>query len=346
MIFRLLKMVLVFFSTLVISAYAYGLGSNNGTNVSCQDALTQSSDALALEAYIIELQYVIGEYDKLPSSTNGYSDEQKEYALELVEAFDGDIVEVSVLLDIPETEINLWWSSTNGKADGSQAIGVESDVIPSYEHLDKDRLDRVRTLIDRFYNVIIVRDHEIASILFEFNSITNPLTRDRIYSSKQIRLAIKLVEKTDGNVTKAARLLKIPQATLYNWVRDHEDIQNTRIRNARNTDDTYSKYLKEQKATAIQLAVELGNTAEAARYLGIHGQTLGNWVSDYRQKLHAQPDYKSLDSFSDEDRDTIIEWAMDSGNVAEVAELFNTDPFDLHSLVRNHKRKNGKQVEY
>ena len=48
---------------------------------------------------------------------------------------------------------------------------------------------------------------------------------------------------------------------------------------------------------------------------------------------------KPLDSFSDEDKDTMIEWTVDLGNVAEIAELFDTDPFDLHSLVRNHNRK-------
>lgn len=334
MIFRLLKIVLVLFSTFVISAHASGLESNNGANISCQDALAQSSEAFALEAYIIEMQYVIGEYNKLSSPAK-----RRAYELELIEAFDGDIKEVSILIDVPENELSLLWSSANRKANGSQAIGVRSDVIPSYEHADKDKVSRVQALIDEFYDIGIVRDHEIASIVFEFNSLTNPLKRGWIYSHKQRKLAIQLVEKTDGNVKKAARLLKIPQPTLYNWVRDHEEIQNTRIRNARNTDNTYSKYFKEQKAIAIQLAMELGNTAEAARYLKMIEQTLGNWVSNYRQTLHTQPNYKPLDNFADGDKQTIIEWAMDSGNVAEVAELFNTDPFDLHRLVRNYKRK-------
>ena len=177
------------------------------------------------------------------------------------------------------------------KANGVHATG--SDEIFSYEHADKDKVSRVQALIDEFYNIGIIRYHEIAGIVFEFNNLTNPLTKGRIYSHEQRQLAIKLVEKTDGNVKKAASLLKIPQPTLYNWVRDHEDKQNTRIRNARNTNDTYSKYLKEQKVIAIQLAIELGNKAEASRYLGIIEQTLSNWVRDYRQKLHAQPNYKT-----------------------------------------------------
>ncbi len=343
MIFNLLQIALVLSNTFVISAYASGLELNNGSDASCRDALTQSSEASALEAYIIELQYVISEYNKLPPSTNGYSDERRAYIIELVEAFDRDISEVSIILDIPEADIG--WLIDNEKTNGSQVTNIESYIVSSYEHTDKDRVGRVQALIDEFYNVRIVRDREIESIVSEFNSITNPLERGRVYSANQSQLAIKLVKKTDGNVTEAARLLKIPQPTLYNWIREHEEIRNIQIRNARNTDNnTYGRYLKEQKAIAIQLAIELGNTAEAARYLGMIEQTLRNWVNNYRNKLHAQPNYKPLDRFSDEDKETMIEWAMDSGNVAEIAETVNTDSFDLNRLVRNYKRKHGMQT--
>ena len=111
MIFSLLKIVLVFSSTFVISVYAYDIESNDETSVSCQDALAPSPEASFLEAYVVELQYAIGKYNKLSSSAK-----RRAYELELIEALDGDIKEVSILLDMSEKELSSLWSSANGKS--------------------------------------------------------------------------------------------------------------------------------------------------------------------------------------------------------------------------------------
>ena len=140
-----------------------------------------------------------------------------------------------------------------------------------------------------------------------------------------------------GSVKKAAGLLNISHHTLGNWYNADKKKhgEKTRFRNS---------YSNEDKASAIQLAIKLGNGTKAAKLKVFNGQTVGQWVRDYRKKLHAQLNYKPLDRFSDEDEETLIGWAMDSGNVAEVAETVNTDPFDLHRLIRNYNRKHSVQT--
>ena len=140
-----------------------------------------------------------------------------------------------------------------------------------------------------------------------------------------------------GSVKKAASLLNISRHTLGNWYNADKKKhgEKTRFRNS---------YSNEDKASAIQLAIKLGNGKKAAKLKVFNGQTVGQWVRDYKKKLRAQPNYKPFDSFSDEDKEIILQRAIESNDLAEVAETFNTDPFDLHSFVRNYKRKHGVQT--
>ena len=118
MIFNLLQIALVLSNTFVISAYASGLELNNGSDASCRDALTQSSD-----------KDIIDEYNKIPPSIYRfrYSDEQKVFAVSLIEMFDGDVKRVSALLGIPELFLNLWFSGTNEEINSIQDTEVEKN---------------------------------------------------------------------------------------------------------------------------------------------------------------------------------------------------------------------------
>ncbi len=142
MILSLLQIALVLSNTFVISAYASGLEPDSVTDP-CKNALTQYSDEESdtLFAIITEFKYITGEYNKIAPSVNGYSDEQKTYAIELIEAFDGDndISIISILLDIPEVKLNSWLLSAHEKK--AQAMvdkfhQVSVDLVQFAQHLN------------------------------------------------------------------------------------------------------------------------------------------------------------------------------------------------------------------
>ena len=310
---------LIFFTHLVNTLEATTDTLNGDKNSPCKHSLTSNpasklSNSEEVKAIVYEFKqsrnyYRIREYSFL----------EKNLAVHLVRALNGDIALASKMLSIQFSKLYFW---------------VVSHERKSGERIRNGKVSKE----EKFYAVWLVSEYEGNA-----KAVSRELDIDLKTLNDWVdeHYAINRVKELSGNVMQASRELNIGYQTLRRLVIAYEEEHRVKIRNGQ----TPRVYTDHQKSNAILKVVELGgNVSGAAKELDIPINTLRQWVTSYEEKKDVQI-RNSLLSFSKEDKALAVSKVKENGgNVRSVARELNVESTVLRNWVIAHEEATGERV--
>ena len=129
-----------------------------------------------------------------------------------------------------------------------------------------------------------------------------PIQTRKPHSQKQKDRAIKMIK--EGRASKQiAKLLKIPEDTIYFWRRQHKRKRNIPIQTRR-------PYPQEQKEKAIKMVIEGGKTQrQVAKLFKVSESTISSWIHEYKRN-HKEETSEPYEYKEDKRHNRDKEWIL------------------------------------